>query len=59
MAPGHDGAAEAAITIRYENGAVRTLTFTCDALAAALDRAGITTLDGLCGQPWTVLVPGA
>lgn len=59
LAAGHDGAAEAVITLRYANGVARNVTFTCEALGHALDRAGITTLEDLCGRPWTVLVPGA
>ncbi len=56
LTAGHDGAAEAVIDIRYPNGAVRSVTFTCDALSAALDRHGISSLDDLRGRPWTVLV---
>jgi hypothetical protein len=58
LSSGHDGAAEAVITLRYPNGAVRDVTFGCDALADTLDAAGVSTLDELVGLPWTVLVAG-
>ena len=57
MAVGHDGAAEAAITLRYPNGAERHVTFTTDSLAPQLDAAGLASLEELVGHPWTVLVP--
>ena len=56
LTAGHDGEAEAVIDIRYPNGAVRSLTFTCEALTQTLDSHGITSLDELRGRPWTVLI---
>lgn len=56
---GHDGAAEAVITIRYPNGAIRPVTFTSDALGQALEAHGINSLAELRNQPWTILVPNA
>jgi hypothetical protein len=56
LAAGHDGEAEAVIEILYPNGAVRSVTFTCDALSGILDQSGVDSLDGLRGMPWTILV---
>ena len=56
LSVGHDGAAEAVVSIRYPNGAVRAVTFSCEALANALDVAEIASLDELIGRPWTVLI---
>ena len=53
---GHDGEAEAMIELLFPNGARQGLTFTCDMLAGALDRAGITALEQLVGHPWNVLL---
>ena len=56
VSPGHDGAAEAVVEVRYPNGAVRTLSFTSDALGNVLDHLRFTSLAELIGHPWTVLV---
>ena len=53
---GHDGEAEAIVELRFPNGAQQGVTFTCESLAGALDRAGITDLEGLVGHPWSVLL---
>ena len=55
---GHDGEAEAIIELRFPNGARQGVTFTCDVLAGALDRAGINELDELVGHSWSVLLGG-
>ena len=54
---GHDGLAEASVTIRYPNGAERAICLPCDVVDGALDRAGITDLTDLIGRPWTALTP--
>ena len=56
LTAGHDGEAEAIIELLFPNGARQGLTFTCDLLAGALDRAGITALEQLVGHPWNVLL---
>lgn len=52
---GHDGLAEATIVIRYPNGAERGVILPCGIIDGALLRQGVTSLDQLVGQPWTVL----
>ena len=56
LAAGHDGQAEVVLALRFPNGALRSASFSHDAIGPALDRAGITDLDSLVGQPWSVLV---
>ena len=53
---GHDGEAEAILELLFPNGARQGVTFTCDALVAAFDRHGFTSLDELVGHPWSVLL---
>jgi len=52
---GHDGLAEATVTVRYPNGAERGVILPCEVIDAALDREGITDLHQLIGRPWTAL----
>jgi len=59
LAAGHDGLAEVAIGVRYSNGATQSLNLPYDAVAPALDAAGVTDLDALIGLPWTALAPPA
>jgi hypothetical protein len=55
VVPGHDGLAEVAVTVRYPNGAIRSLSLPYDDVAGALDTAGVCSLDQLVGRPWTAL----
>ena len=59
VAAGHDGQAEIVLALRFPNGAVRSASFSHDAIGRALDRAGITDLDTLVGLPWSVLLADA
>lgn len=52
---GHDGLAEATITVRYPNGAERGVVLPCEVIDDALVRAGVTDLTQLVGRSWTVL----
>ena len=56
IVPGHDGHAEIAVGVRHPNGAVRDICFPHDAIGPVLDAAGISSLDQLIGQPWTILL---
>jgi hypothetical protein len=56
VAAGHDGVAEAAITVRYPNGAERSMSLPYEVVDRALDIARASSLDDLIGQPWTMLV---
>lgn len=56
VTPGHDGSAELLLRIRYENGALGTVTLGADAAARLLDRCGADTLEQLVGEPWQQLI---
>jgi hypothetical protein len=55
LAAGHDGRAELVLRLRYPNGASCELRLDEEAVAFALDEAGITCLDDLTGKPWDIL----
>jgi hypothetical protein len=42
----------------YPNGGRSWLSIGEEAITRAIDAAGVTSLDGLTGQPWTVLISG-
>ena len=56
VAAGHDGRAELVLELAYPNGARTHLSVTEEAVARALDAAGLQCLEDLEGQPWTVLL---
>jgi hypothetical protein len=56
LAAGHDGRAEIVLELAYPNGARTQLSVTEEAMARALDAAGLHRLEDLHGQPWTVLI---
>lgn len=56
VTPGHDGAAEISLDVRYPNGAERAISFTHDSISQVLDAAGVTSLDDLVGRPWSILL---
>jgi hypothetical protein len=55
LTAGHDGRAELVLELAYPNGARTHLSVTEEAMARALDLAGVDRLEDLEGQPWTVL----
>ena len=55
LAAGHDGRAELVLRLRYPNGAHCELRLDEEAVAFALDAAGVTCLDDLTGKPWDIL----
>lgn len=54
---GHDGRAEIEVELTYANGGVATISLDEEACTRSLDEAGISSLDALVGQPWTVVLP--
>ncbi len=54
---GHDGRAEIELTLTYDNGGTSTISLDEEACVASLDRAGISSIDQLVGQPWSVVLP--
>jgi hypothetical protein len=55
LAAGHDGRAELVLRLRYPNGASCELRLDEEAVAFALEAAGVTRLDDLTGRPWDIL----
>lgn len=55
---GHDGRAEVEVEITYANGGTSSIALDEEACLASLDRAGVTSIDDLVGQPWSVVLPG-
>lgn len=56
LVAGHDGAAEVSVTLRYPNGAARSFALPLEAVEAAIDAQGVTTLYDLVGRPWSILI---
>lgn len=54
---GHDGRAEIEVEMTYATGGTSTISLDAEACLASLDRAGITSIDQLVGQPWSVVLP--
>ena len=54
---GHDGRAEIEVELTYDNGGTVTISLDEEACTAALDDAGIDSIDDLVGQPWSVVLP--
>ena len=55
LAAGHDGRAELVLRVRYPNGASTEVRLDEEAVAFALDAAGVASLDDLTGKPWDIL----
>jgi hypothetical protein len=55
LAAGHDGRAELVLHIRYANGATTEVRLDEEAVAFALDAAGVASLGDLTGKPWDIL----
>jgi hypothetical protein len=55
LAAGHDGRAELVLRVRYPNGASTEVRLDEEAVAFALDAAGVASVDDLTGQPWDIL----
>ena len=54
---GHDGRAEIEVELTYDNGGTATISLDEEACSASLDEAGVSSLDELLGQPWSVVLP--
>jgi hypothetical protein len=57
IAGGHDGRAEIEVELTYDNGGVSTISLDEEACTRSLDHAGMSSIDELVGQPWTVVLP--
>jgi hypothetical protein len=54
---GHDGRAEIAVELTYDNGGTTTISLDEEACTSSLDRAGVGSIEELIGQPWSVVLP--
>ena len=54
---GHDGRAEIEVQLTFDNGGISTISLDEEACTASLDRAGVSSIDELVGQPWTMVLP--
>jgi hypothetical protein len=54
---GHDGRAEIEVELTYDNGGTATISLDEEACTAALDEAGVSSIDDLVGQPWSAVLP--
>jgi hypothetical protein len=54
---GHDGRAEIEVELTYASGGRTTISLDEEACVASLDRAGVTSIDELIGQDWSVVLP--
>ncbi len=57
LAGGHDGRAEIEVELTYDNGGTTTISLDEEACTASLDRAGVSSIDELVGQPWSIVLP--
>ena len=56
VAPGHDGEAQLVVRLRYENGAVGSVTLDADCARKLMEDCGAASADDLRGQPWQRLL---
>lgn len=54
---GHDGRAEIEVELTYDNGGTATISLDEEACTASLDRGGVSSIDDLVGQPWSIVLP--
>ena len=43
--------------LTYDNGGTSTISLDEEACTASLDGAGVSSLDELVGQPWSIVLP--
>ena len=56
LGAGHDGRAEVVIELLHPNGGRNRVSVPQESAVRALDAAGVTSIDQLVGQPWSVLL---
>jgi hypothetical protein len=56
IAAGHDGQAQLVVRVRYENGAIGSVTLDADWARKLMEDCGVETAEGLRGQPWKRLL---
>ena len=56
MIAGHDGQAQLEVRVRYENGALGSVTLGADAARKLMEDCAAQCADDLRGQPWRRLL---
>jgi hypothetical protein len=56
IAPGHDGQAELVVQLRYENGALGSVTLDASCARKLMENCGVEQIAELRGQPWQRLL---
>jgi hypothetical protein len=59
LGAGHDGRAEVVVELLHANGGRNRVSVPQESAVRALDAAGVTSIDQLVGQPWSVLLVAA
>ena len=52
IAAGHDGQAQLVVHVKYENGAIGSVTLDADRARRLMDQCGVEKAEDLRGQPW-------
>lgn len=52
VAAGHDGQAQLVVRVRYENGAIGSVTLDAAWAEKLMENCGVETAEDLRGQPW-------
>ena len=53
---GHDGQAQLRVQVRYENGALGSLTLEAAQARRLMDRCNVERAEELCGESWECLL---
>jgi hypothetical protein len=56
VAPGHDGEAQLVVRVRYENGALGSVTLDESCARKLMEDCTANSAADLCGQPWQRLL---
>jgi hypothetical protein len=56
VVPGHDGEAQLVVRVRYENGALGSVTLDAACARKLLEDCAADSAADLCGQPWQRLL---
>ena len=52
VSPGHDGQAQLIVRVKYENGAIGSVTLDADWARRLMEECGVEKAEDLRGQPW-------
>lgn len=52
VAAGHDGQAQLVVRVRYDNGAIGSVTLDAERARRLMENCGVERAEDLQGQPW-------